>query len=398
VTGFALLFIFHGRCYLVTQSSDSLSICMVGDVFISSDEDPGFVLRDVAGVLREADVTLANAEGAICDENVPPIPGKATIGTPNYLRWPPGAVRGLIESGVDAVSIANNHSGDFGDEGVLQTVQTLDRAGMPYAGGGKNIEEAHRPCLVERKGFKVALLSYTSCYVPVSFPATESKPGVAVIEISTAYEAPYNVRLQPGVPARVLTYPDAEDKERMLEDVRQVKQKVDFVVVAFHWGSTRRGNARSLRIPLELCSAPYILGYQEELARAAIDAGADFIWGHHPHELQGMEIYKGKLICYSLGNFAWDTRGRRPPAQGGGEGRTPRESDSMIIKCLLDKDKKWHYSYIPVHLDTVIEPPSLKPRVLNVKEGAYILSDIMEIHSRKYGTRFVEESEEVTIQ
>ena len=371
---------------------------MVGDVFISSDEDPGFVLRDVAGVLRGADVTLANAEGAICDENVPPIPGKATIGTPNYLRWPPGAVQGLIESGVDAVSIANNHSGDFSDEGVLQTVQTLDRAGMPYAGGGRDIEEAHRPCIVERKGFKVALLSYTSCYVPVSFPATESKPGVAVIEISTAYEAPYNVRLQPGVPARVLTYPDAEDKERMLEDVRQVKQKVDFVVVGFHWGSTRRGNARSLRIPLELCPAPYILGYQEELGRAAIDAGADFIWGHHPHELQGMEIYKGKLICYSLGNFAFDVSAHRQRGQEN-LGRSTKEMDaSVIVKCLLGKDKKWRYSYIPVQLGAVEERPSLKPRVLDLTEGAYILSDIMEIHSQKYGTKFVEEGKEVVIQ
>jgi len=341
------------------------------------------IFGPTASLLREADITLVNLEGVICDVDLPPIPGKVEAGSGGHLHMPPGTENGLVEVGVDAVSLANNHALDYGEEGLRQCIQTLKVSGISHAGAGKNIEEAYSVTIVERKGFRVGLLSYTSVYVPVSFPAGVDKPGVAVVAITTAYEAPYNVAYQPGIPARAITYAKTEHLERLLTDIQTSRDKCDFLIIGFHWGLTSRGIARSLRLPVELCPC-YIADYQEDLARKAIDAGADLVWGHHPHELQGMEIYKGKLICYSLGNFALDGTGWVRPV----------ELDSAIVRCYSDDGKNWRYTFTPTQArnwqNRDVDFPSAEARKR--------ILDFIAFHSNKYGTGFKDQGREVEIR
>jgi len=363
--------------------SNTLSILMVGDLCISQSK-PSSILGNTVPLLQNADITIANLEGPICDESLQPLPGKIEAGSGAHLRMRPGIEKELKEVGIDAVAIANNHCMDFQEDGMLQTIDLLKRANMPYAGGGRNKEDAHRHCILEQKGFRVALLSYTSCYVPISFPAGDNKPGCAVISCSTAYEAPYNIHYQPGSIPRIITWAQEDDKTRMIEDVRKAKEQADIVVVSFHWGQTARGNSRSMRIPLEL-STCFVVDYQEELGRAAVDAGADIIWGHHPHELQGIEIYKGKLICYSLGNFVFDVK-------KGLLNMRPVERYSIIVKCTMEGNKKFLYSFIPVQLN----PQNMGPEALDLKKGKHIL-DLIAVHSQKYRTSFKKDRDEVLI-
>jgi len=161
----------------------------------------------------------------------------------------------LQHGGINVVTCANNHIFDYGREGIVETMSALDSAGIMRVGIGKTIAEARTPKIISIKGKKIALLGYAGW----SFPATSKRPGVA----------PRSVDL-------------------VVEDVKKVRPTVDFVVVNFHWGE-------------ELALEPN--KQQRYLAYRTIDAGADAIIGHHPHVLQGIELYKGKPIAYSLGNF-----------------------------------------------------------------------------------------------
>jgi poly-gamma-glutamate synthesis protein (capsule biosynthesis protein) len=130
----------------------------------------------------------------------------------------------------------------------------------------------------------------------------------------------------------------------MKSDVKKAKENADLVVVSWHWGLTRYANAFGMGIALD--EAPFfVLNYQEDMGRAAIDAGADLVMGHHPHRLQGMEIYKGKLICYSLCNLAISF----------GEGHNFGE-ESVIVKAYIDEQSKKikRLTFIPIKLPSEI--------------------------------------------
>ena len=137
--------------------ASDLSILMGGDIIVMGSNPVSSIFGDVVSLLRGADIALLNLEGPICEEKLQPLPGKAKLGSEHHVRMPLGAEQRLAEIGIDAVSIATNHSGDYGEEGILQTIEALDRVGIGHAGGGRNIEESHRPCILERKGLKVAL-------------------------------------------------------------------------------------------------------------------------------------------------------------------------------------------------------------------------------------------------
>ena len=255
-------------------------------------------LEKVSPVLRQGDFTLGNLEGVI-GESLAPTEGKSGTGA-GLIRMSPQAADILKRAGFHSVGLANNHTMDYGSEGMIQTLANLKRVGIVPSGGGRNSEEARKPAILERDGVKLAVLSYSSVFVPGLFPAGESKPGIATVAVNTSYEIPGNIAYAPGAPPRIITTPKREDREKMEKDVRQAKAQADVVVVNWHWGLTRYANSYGSGLPIE-DSLFYVLNYQEEMGRVAIDAGADLIIGHHPHRLQGMELYKGKLICYSLG-------------------------------------------------------------------------------------------------
>lgn len=185
-----------------------------------------------------------------------------------------GHIKNLKASGIDVVSLANNHAMDAGKSGLKQMLGLLDGAGIKHNGAGENWAKAVEPAiLVAPDGTRVAFLSYLSFRSPFSLrkctPATTTSPGISVL---------------------TLLGKNGPNELKMLQSVlKNAKSKADLVVVALHWGVERQ---------------PLPADYQVVLGRMFVDAGADVILGAHPHVLQPAELYKGKPIIYSLGNFA----------------------------------------------------------------------------------------------
>jgi len=199
-----------------------LTIMAVGDIAIGSRKstteiakfqktlekgstDPYYALETIAPVFQQGDFVMGNLEGVI-GESLTPTESKAGTGG-GFLGMPPKVADAFKRAGFGAFTIANNHTMDFGAEGIRQTLANLERVGIAAFGGGRNIQEARRPAIMERDGVKVALLSYTSVFVPGTFPAGENKPGAATISVSTSYRIPANIAYSPGVPPCVVTTP-----------------------------------------------------------------------------------------------------------------------------------------------------------------------------------------------
>jgi poly-gamma-glutamate capsule biosynthesis protein CapA/YwtB (metallophosphatase superfamily) len=188
------------------------------------------------------------------------------------FRARPELVRILQEGSVDVVSLANNHTNDWGKDGVKDTIQTLDRADIEYFGAGSNLEKARRPAILERNGMKIGFIgwyfqAHPDMLEPEAVYATAKRAGVAGC------------------------YKDlACMKAQVTEDLQRLVPKVDFAVPFFHWGKEGSYEVRD---------------YQAELAHLCIELGAKAVLGAHPHRLQGVEVYRGAPIFYSLGNFVY---------------------------------------------------------------------------------------------
>jgi poly-gamma-glutamate synthesis protein (capsule biosynthesis protein) len=185
---------------------------------------------------------------------------------------------------VDLVSTANNHFMDFGQPGLERTVQILESEGIKHSGAGVNLAEALKPALIEKKGLKFALLAFMvapNMEPRMATPATTTAPGTAPIRGSL-------IRLPDGTSTFA---PWDEDLRAMEEAIREAKKTNEFVAVSMHihWGDLEQIDA----------------GGKQVLTRAAIDAGADIMLGHGPHLVNAVEMYKGKPIVYSMGNFAF---------------------------------------------------------------------------------------------
>jgi poly-gamma-glutamate capsule biosynthesis protein CapA/YwtB (metallophosphatase superfamily) len=231
-------------------------------------------LREVRPIVDSGDLFVVNLECpyTLSQEKLPK----------NFnFRARPELVGVLTHGRVGVVSLANNHLMDYGAQGLLDTLATLDAAGIPYFGAGRNMAEARKPALLTVQGVRIALLGYfflgTRNIEPRQVYATDTTPGVAG------------------------HFSDEAEMERMLrEDIALAKAKADVVLPFFHWG-------------IEGNTTPE--PYQVRLAHAAIDAGASGVLGSHPHVLQSMELYRGAPVVYSLGNFVfggnWNPRDKR---------------------------------------------------------------------------------------
>jgi len=249
------------------QSKDQISLAAVGDIYWGS--LPENTLYKVLPVLNEHDLRFCCLEGPVSDRGED-WPGKASVHRSSVATMAP-----FKKAGFDVVTFANNHCMDLQTEAFFDTLYLLDQNDIKYVGAGKNISEARKPVIVEKKGCCIAFLGYASFYHP-GFEATENRPGIAALRTNPLYPTP-NI--------------EEEDLKNVLSTVKKTKAQADVLVVAYHWGI---GRGRTLT------------AYQKALAHQTIDAGADIILGSHPHLLQGIEIYKGKVICYSLGNFVFE--------------------------------------------------------------------------------------------
>jgi hypothetical protein len=237
----------------------------------------------VAPVLKQADIRLGQCERTYSERGQ--VPDFAYGPGGQHSRLHPGMAGVWNAAGIDIVSLASNHAMDWGPDAMLDTVEMFRGMGKIVIGAGRDADAARAPALIERNGVKIAVLAYCSV-LRDGQAAGVNKAGIAPMRAHTHYAAQ---EFQPGSPPTVITTPHAEDLAAMEADIRKAKARADVVIVTIHWG---------LRlVPKTVCT------YQPPVAHAAIDAGADLILGHHAHSIKAVEVYKGKVCFYSIGNF-----------------------------------------------------------------------------------------------
>ena len=264
----------------------------------------GWGFSEVKPLFAGADLVVVNLECPFTDRGEP-IPKNFNF------RARPSTVSVLIDAGVRAVSLANNHLMDYGPDGVADTVTTLDAAGIAHFGAGANLAEARKPAIVRVGGLRIAFLGYLILGEkhpePAVVWATETTAGVA------------------GHPS------DWTVVERMVrEDVAAAKAQADLVIPFFHWG--REGS-----------KGPD--AYQISLAKAAVESGAAAVLGSHPHVLHGMGRIGKVPVFYSLGNFVF------------GGNWNPRDKDSVLLKARFDRSGYLGAELFPMKTDRFPDRP-----------------------------------------
>ncbi len=304
---------------------------------------------------------------------------------------PPAMAQIFTDCGFDAVTIANNHMYDYGPDALLDTRALLLDKGIQVTGAGKDLAEARRPAIVERKGVRVGFLGYCSV-IPHGGEAGANKVGIAPLRVKTHYEP-----RGPHSPVRVLTMPDERDLQMILDDVAALRPRVDIVIPVFHWGV--------IWVPR------VIADYQVTVAHACIDTGADMILGHHAHVPKAIEVYKGKVIFYSLSNFcmtkpfpsaAWK---ETPWAHGALRNHADQDPEypllpygrdakrSLLAKAILSKEGVKRVSFLPMMIDG-----HYRPEVLKQKDPRFAdMVHYMDWASEGFDHKFTVEGDEVII-
>lgn len=265
----------------------SFHLAAVGDIMLDRSVEKmikqrgcAWIIEAVADDLARADLTFGNLESPLSTVGYHDAPNCAFRARPEYVKV-------LTLGGFDIVSFANNHCTDPGREGYLQTLDHLDRAGIKYVGAARQLAQASWLRVMTVQGLRLGFLAFTDLDFPV------------------------------GCPARV-----PRDLEKHRAVIATAKNKCDLLIVTYHWGQ-------------EYWEHP--CDRQKQTAHAAVEAGADLILGHHPHVLEGIEIYQGRPILYSMGNFIFD---QRPGIR----------MESAIFNLHYAEDSGWTIRVVPVHL------------------------------------------------
>lgn len=306
-----------------------------------------------------------------------------------HSRLKPEMASVFKECGFNVLSVASNHAMDWGGDALLDTIELFRKQGFQVIGAGPNLAEARKPAFIDANGVRVAVLAYCSV-LNEGYAAEENKVGVAPLRAHTYYEAP---EYQPGVPPKVVTVPYEEDMEGMVEDIEKAKKEADAVVVSHHWGIHF--------IPR------MIADYQTTAARAAFDAGADLIIGHHAHVPKAVHVYKGKVCFYSLSNFIMGSTAKNAEKAKAFKKKYGVELDpdyphlaygtdakrSLVAKAVFSKKGVDKVSFLPTLIDK-----QLRPEIL--KKGDPRFDDMvkyMDWASEDYPHRFTVEGDEVAV-
>ncbi len=276
----------------VNQTADDLMLIYAGDIMLA--DLPGKAIargidpfQEFAEVLKNADATIGNLECVVASHGVPEHKPWVFLANP--------AVLPVLKRHFGIVSLANNHTGDFGHEAFLEQLKLLDEHKLAYFGGGRNCAQARMPHLLNIKGLRIALLGYNE-FKPRNFEAGPDWPGVA-----------WSV------------------DEHVVADIQAARSrhKADLVIPYMHWGwENEPANDR-----------------QKQLARIMIDAGADMVIGGHPHVTQEVEYYQGKLIVYSLGNYVFDGFAEGPERLG------------WLVRLRMNKQGLVAWDTVVAHMD-----------------------------------------------
>lgn len=242
---------------------NTITIGLAGDVMIGrlvnealDQTPPKYIWGDVLPLLKSNDFNLINLEAALT------VSTKEVPKTFNF-KADPHKVQALVEASIDVVNLANNHTLDYSVEGLLETLQTLDKAKIAHVGAGKNRAEARAPVIKNVHGIIIGILGCTDN--EPAWEAGENKPGTFYLRVG--------------------------DFAAIKEEIESLRKEVDIVILSIHWGPNMRERPTS---------------EFKNFARKLIDHGVDIIHGHSAHIFQGIEIYKEGLILYDTGDFVDD--------------------------------------------------------------------------------------------
>lgn len=327
----------------------------VGDV-APDREVPATIFDAVRDRLRAADLGYCQLEVNLTTH------GARLPQARHTMRGRPEIADALVGAGLEVVSFAGNHTMDWGAEGMFDTLAHLDRAGAMHMGAGADIHAARAPVIVERAGLRTGFLAVNSI-LPQNYWADEGKPGCAPMRGHTIYEQIEHD--QPGTPARIHTFPHREDLAALVASIEALRPQVDVLILSHHAG---------------IHFVPAVVpDYQRDVARAAIDAGADMVLGCHAHILKGMEFYRGKPIVHSLANFALDlkmtaehaaSKGFREiqklnpdwvPDLGSSYNFPPDSAMSVIVEARFDGPRMDDFALVPVWIGRDANPRILPP-------------------------------------
>jgi poly-gamma-glutamate synthesis protein (capsule biosynthesis protein) len=318
------------------SGDQTVSLLIIGDIQIQRRADPATAFAHLRDTMRAADLVYANLEGVLVKSKGPDgdIPDKK-----GWIHPGPDAIVALKSANVQVVGTANNVA--WGRENIMATVAQLAAAGIAHAGSGKNIDEAHKPAIVTRKGVKFGFLQYTArWYRDNEQIATDIEPGVA------------KITSRDGITI------DPADVERVRNDIKKLRSQVDIIVVSHHNrdGATpvQFGDKPTLS-PAPAATATVPAGgrsgagmtarntseqYQKQFAHLALDAGADLVYGHGTHTVQGVEVYKDKPILYAVGHSAFD------------QPRYEDAKDGLVVHVVVQNKSIRRVAFVPVTRDT----------------------------------------------
>jgi poly-gamma-glutamate synthesis protein (capsule biosynthesis protein) len=272
------------------MSSGPVVLAAVGDVFLNR-AAAAVAFQHAQPWLDAVDLRFGNCEGVYTDRSErAPSAGFAVVA-------PPECGKAVGAAGFDVMSLANNHTLDAGHGGLGDTMEVLQAQGVAAVGAGPSLPDARAIRTVVRGGRRIAFIAATSVFQP-GYEARARVPGVAPLRVHWSYYYPewdpYG-RLEPGSRPHVRTFPYPEDLQDLEARIRAARDTHDVVIVSLHWGDSSR--------------PAFLHDYEKTYGRAAIDAGADAVLGHHHHFLRGAEIYRGRPILYGLGHFVFDLVG-----------------------------------------------------------------------------------------
>ncbi len=333
------------------------TVSLVGDVMIQTPfadqpaaRHPGF--ESAVAEMRAADLVVANLE-------MPLSTGGYRVPKHSNLRSDPTIIDDVRGMGVHAVTLANNHLLDYGPPAMFDTLAACERAGIRHCGAGTDLDAAASPAWLDHDGYRIALLS-VACTLPVESDAGPGKPGIAPLRVGFSFEIDANLLVeQPGTMPLVRSWAVTADRDRVCAQIAALKSEADAVIVGIHWG-----------VPAYWLSPHQglLAEYQQPLGRALIDAGADLVCGHHSHSLHPIELYRGKVILYSLGNFIFETP------------RAFMEPESVVVRATFGREPA--IELVPLLLDEAGLPR------LATGDAASHVFDLLERISRPFGTRF----------
>jgi len=354
---------------LLKVSKGDIVLTAVGDMIFNR-EITGFTEPDYQNlyrIMREAKIAFGNLEMSLNEK--PELQRRLY----NFRRGREFAWE-IAKIGINLVGLANNHSLDYGKEGLKDCLRILKQSGIAYAGGGSNLAEARAPKIRTVGKTKFALLSFYSSD-SVSSP-NPKEPTIATLRAPSVFLEKEKGGVK-DIPA-----PLKSDVKAMEDAISAAKRRADIVMVAFHLHWVR--HSRAYPIPNK------VPPNQTLVVHKAIDAGADIILGSGPHVLRGIEIYKGKFIFYSLGNFIYQYKTPEIPLiiWKRDEQQDIREEFETIVPRITIREKNIQkIELIPVTLDMKGSRCGC-PKLANDKRGKEII-ELLQKLSQKYKTKII---------